>query len=162
WKRALRPAAVEFLHGRSPYSVDGFLNPWWILLPLAPIARLPPGWGCAVMYVLNLYAFAWTTARMRFPWFLIRPYLIFPVPILNGNNGTIDGLVALGLAVPAPIGLFLLLAKPQIGFAPALFIVNEIARQHGRRGVWRAVWPVTVAGATSLVYGVWFTRITQP
>lgn len=35
------PATREVLAGRSPYSIEGFTNPPWAVLPLIPMVILP-------------------------------------------------------------------------------------------------------------------------
>ena len=41
WHGAFRPAALEILHGRSPYNADGFFNPPWTAIFLVPFAIFP-------------------------------------------------------------------------------------------------------------------------
>jgi hypothetical protein len=41
WVRWFRPATLEFIAGRSPYTIEGFFNPPWLVIPLIPFALLP-------------------------------------------------------------------------------------------------------------------------
>lgn len=68
----------------------------------------------------------------------------------------IDWMVVLGLIMPPQIGLFLVLAKPQIGMGVAFYWAYEAYQKGGGKTVLRTFTPVTLALLISiLLYGLW-------
>ena len=64
--------------------------------------------------------------------------------------------------LPPQIGLFLVLAKPQVGLPIALFWLVEAWREGGWRQVVRVFAPVAVAfGLTVVLFGFWFRMWTD-
>jgi len=159
WIDYFRPAALEMLAGRSPYTVEGFVNPPWLLIPLLPIALLPEKVGGAVMFVLLLGAFGYTAYRLKAkPLAMLAIILSAPV-VYSLRYAQTDGLAALGFVLPPQIGLFFVLAKPQAGLAVALFWLVEAWREGGVKRVARTFAPVTLAYLLSFaIYGIWLTR----
>jgi hypothetical protein len=156
WKIAYRPAAIEVLHGRTPYTVPRFVNPPWVLLPLLPIAFLSPPLGSAFMYVLNLFAFLFVMMRLRLNYWLIIPLLALSGMMVNQENGNIEGLLALGFILPPSIGMFFVLAKPQIGIAVALYWTVKAWRLGGPRQTVKILFPVAVGFLlTFLIFPDW-------
>jgi hypothetical protein len=156
WIFYFRPAALELLHGRSPYTVHGFYYPFWILLPLMPIALLPAGIGVAALYVLGLLAYAYVAYKLGAqPVTLV--FLLLSFPVMSGlYNGQIEWLAVLGLVLPKSLGLFLLLSKPQTGLGIALFWFVEILREAGWSEALRKFVPVGLGFALSfLLFGLW-------
>lgn len=84
-----------------------------------------------------------------------RSLLLLPV-IVCLLFGQIDGLILLGLFMPRPLGLILLLAKPQMGAAIAVFWLVEAWRAGRWKQVATTIAPVTVLFLISLaLYGLW-------
>jgi hypothetical protein len=156
WSKYTQPAALELLHGRSPYNIPGFYNPFWVLLPLLPLSLMPTKIGVAVLFVSGLLAYAYVAYRLGAKPMTIL-FLLFSFPIMAGlYNGQIEWLALLGLVLPKPIGLFFLLSKPQIGLGIALFWFAEALRQGGWREAVRVFAPVSSAIAFSfLLFGLW-------
>jgi hypothetical protein len=156
WKGAFRKACLELLNGRSPYNNSAFFNPPWTLLPLLPIALLSPALGSAVMYVLNLFVYLFAAWKLKINVWLTIPFMVFSGMLINSNNGNIEGIIALGFILPPQIGLFFILAKPQIGVAVAIFWLIESWRAGGAQKVLIVFLPVVLAYIFSfLVFGFW-------
>lgn len=162
WKGAFREACLALLRGESPYERISFHNPPWVLIPLLPVALLTPALGSAVMYALNLVAFLIVMVKLRTNLLLIPLLLTFSGMLVNSNNGNIEGLLALGFVMPPQIGLFFVLAKPQIGVAVALYWLAESWRAGGLRKVLSVAAPVLVAYLISfLIFGIWIGESFQ-
>lgn len=156
WNGAFRPAALEILHGRSPYNASGYIYPPWTALILLPFAIFPEPVGRAMLVFVYLGAIVYTLHKLGSHKWSTLLILLSP-PILHGLlNGNIDWLVMLGAVLPPWFGLFLLVIKPQIGIGMIIYILIEVWRQHKFRGVLRTFTPVTVAYALSLfIFGLW-------
>lgn len=144
WKGSFLPASREFLQGKSPYNVGNFFNPPWTLFLFIPLSLIPVKISTSIMFVANWFAFTYTAYRlkMKMPWLLVFPFTIYV--IINSYLGNIDGIVSLGLIMPPQIGLFFLLAKPQIG-APIALLWMVMAYQSGRmKEVIRIFAPVSI------------------
>ena len=88
---------------------------------------------------------------------LIFAFLLSSGMIVNSIYGNLDGLVALGFVLPPQIGLFFVLAKPQIGLIAAIFWFIESWRNGGIKLVVKVFLPVTVAFLISMIiFGPWF------
>jgi hypothetical protein len=155
WYESFRPAADELLHGRDPYT-QLYRNPPWTLLPILPLALLPPDAGRAAFVVMGLAGFVWFGYRMGAQPLILAAFLVSP-PVLhslvNANN---DWMALLGFVLPPQIGLFFVLIKPQIGAAVALYWLVESWRTGRAREVIRVYWPVSLAfGLSFLIFGWW-------
>jgi hypothetical protein len=156
WKSAFRRACLELLGGKSPYNISLFYNPPWTLLPFLPIALLSPALGSAVMYVLNLLAYSFVVLRLKMNFWLIIPFTILSGIMLNSQFGNIEGILALGFILPPQVGLFFVLAKPQMGAAVAVFWLIEALRDGGGRKALKIFSPVIGAYLLSfLIFGFW-------
>ena len=109
------------LQGQNPYINSGLYNPPWIYLLLSPLILVPTPAGAAVLTLLNLLALAWLLYRshVTLPVFLFA--LFSPVTLCIVMTSNIDGLLLLGVLLPPQWGLFLVLAKPQLGLGIAIF-----------------------------------------
>lgn len=159
WSTAFRPAALQFLAGKSPYTIEGFFNPPWALLPLLPFALLPENIGRALLIIVALLAFIFTGYRMGGNQWSILAVLLSP-PLMHGIlNGNIDWLALLGLVMPPQIGLFFVSIKPQIGIAVILFWLVECWRKGGITEILRVYLPFSLVSVLSLLlFGMWPLR----
>lgn len=149
-----RLAGRNLLSGRSPYEQYTFFNPPWALLPVLPLTVLPPMTGAVIMFTLSTVTYAYIGFRFKLaPWILVL-FLVGLGPLYVGWRGNIDALVALGFVLPPPLGIFFVLAKPQVGLCAAAFWVIAAWRAGGVGKAVRLAAPVTVAFALSfLVFG---------
>jgi hypothetical protein len=156
WHGAFRPAALELLHGKSPYNASGYIYPPWTALILLPFSVFPEPVGRAMLVFVYLGAIVYTLHKLGSHTWSTLLILLSP-PVLHGLlNGNIDWLVMLGAVLPPWFGLFLLVIKPQIGIGMIMYIFIETWRQHKFIGVLRTFTPVTIAYALSLfIYGLW-------
>ena len=160
WHGAFRPAALEILHGRSPYNADGFFNPPWAAIFLVPFAIFPESIGRAIMSLTSLVVYGFVAQRLGAKKITILFLLLSP-PVLHGIlNGNIDWLVVLGFILPPWIGLFFLSIKPQIGLATIVFFVFSSWKEGGYKKVLVTFAPFGVASlVTIILFGPWFLSV---
>jgi hypothetical protein len=153
WRQGYRLYALTALGGQSPYSTGNFYNPPWALLPALPLALLPEKIGGALWFALGFVGFAVAGHRLGAGPVSLVALLLSPFVILNQLNGNIDWLPLLGFTLPPPVGLFLILIKPQMGLGLAVYWAAEALQ---RRAFLRTVAPVALVFALSLaLYGAW-------
>jgi hypothetical protein len=159
WRDTYRPAAQALLAGHSPFSVDIYFAAPWVLLPLLPIALLPVNIGRGVLFLIGMIAYAYTAYKLGATIVTLVVFLLSP-PVVHGLlNSNIEWLSLLGFVMPAQIGLFFILIKPQIGFAVAIYWLIEAWRSGGIREVLRVFLPVTIALLVSFaIFGFWPAR----
>lgn len=157
---AFRPAALEILHGRSPYNADGFFNPPWTAILLIPFAILPENVGRAVMVIAALAAYAYVAHKLGANKLTIVLLLLSP-PSLHGIlNGTLDWLTVLGVILPPWLGLFFLAIKPQVGMIVVLYLLVAEWREGGLLRVVKTFLPFGFASVLSIIiFGPWFLAI---
>jgi hypothetical protein len=154
WELCFRRATLEFLAGRSPYTVDGFFNPPWTLIPFIPFSFLPVRISNLLLVDIGLLCYLFILYRLK-----VRPiaaliFLLFPTTLVGLHTVNIEWLVMLGFVLPPPVGLFFVLMKPQVGIAIALYwlVVNPKRI--------KTFLPVTLAFLISLaVYSDWLPRL---
>lgn len=135
WSAVYRPATLALLAGKSPYTVDNYVAPPWVLVPLVPLAVLPQRLGQLAIFWLSIAGFAYL-ARRNSARLLSVAALIVSYPVVYGLiYGQIDWLMMLGLVLPPWLGLPLLMAKPQIGIGVALFLGYEAWTSGGIRNL---------------------------
>jgi hypothetical protein len=94
--------------------------------------------------------------RIRLHPVVLLALVAFSGMIFSSTNGNIDGFVALGFILPAPVGLLLVLLKPQIGAGLVLYYA-WIYRKDARK-LTCTLAPVTIAYMLSFViYGNWIS-----
>jgi len=162
WTTFFRPAIHELLSFRTPYSVEGFYNPPWGLIPLIPFYLLPERLGWALLATTTFFVYGFVAHKMGAKWYLIALMLLLPHTLYSGLQVNVDWLVAIGFILPPKYGLFLILLKPQLGFPLALFWFIEEFRVGGIRQVFKTFLPVSVAfGLSFLIYGLYLTSSSE-
>lgn len=162
WHTAFRPAALAMLSGKSPFTVPGYFNAPWALLPIIPLAVLPEAVGRGAMAVLGLVCFAFIGIRLGARPLTLGLFLISPPVLHTTLNGNIDWLALLGVVMPPNIGLLFLACKPQVGIGVILFQLVESGRMGGIRRIAADFWPLVGLTLLSLLaYGLWPLRFTQ-
>lgn len=156
WHGAFRPAALEILHGRSPFNADGFYHAPWSLIPLIPLAILPEPIGRAILVLTSLISYAYIAYRLGAKPIAI-VFLLLSPPVLHlVINGNLDWLAAFGFILPPQWGLFFIAIKPQMGIAVAPFWLIEAWRRGGIKLVIKTFMPFTVALLLSFAFfGLW-------
>lgn len=160
WHATFRPAALEILHGRSPYNAKGFFNPPWAAILLIPFAVLPEKVGWAVLVVVALGVYAYVAHKLGANKLTIAILLLSP-PSLHGILiGNIDWLAILGIVLPPWLGLFFLALKPQVSVVVILYLFVAEWKRGGPLRVFKTFLPVGLAAALSImIFGPWFLNI---
>ena len=149
-------AVNRFIRGDNPYNLPGrhqFHNPPWILLVYLPFTLLPYPFGSALFMVVGFVVYLYIYSRYNSS-LLSAAFYLLSAPVVWGLlGGQISWIILIGLLLPPQYGLFLILAKPQMGCLVALIWFIEAYRE---RRIIRTFLPVTVAFGLSFVfYGFW-------
>ncbi len=112
-------AGQAVLHGVSPYAIPDFNAPYLLALLFVPLTLLPESMAYALFVGVQLLLL-WRQRGRRALWAL----LAFPV-WFDLFVGQVDLLLALVSAAIGPWALPLLLAKPQVGFVIAPWLLWE-------------------------------------
>jgi hypothetical protein len=162
WRNVFRPASRAILKGQSPFSVGGYFNAPWAVIPLIPLALFPENYGYALLVLLSLAGFTYSAHRLGGKQLAVVALLLSPPVLHSLLNGNIDALAVIGFVLPPQIGLFFVLIKPQIGSAVAIYWVVEAWRKGNIREV---VWVFAPVSATLmlslLVFGLWPLQFEQ-
>ncbi|HKI53670.1 MAG TPA: hypothetical protein VJ987_06065 [Anaerolineales bacterium] len=156
WHETFYPALHKVLSGKNPYDVPTFRNAPWIILLLMPFGMLSEDAGGVLYFMASLAGYAWVAYRLKarpiaFVAFLFSPPVIYGLRMLN-----VDIFVLIGFVLPAPIGLFFVLIKPQMGIAMVLYWLAEAWREGGVKSVVRTFSPVGISIILSFViFGNW-------
>jgi hypothetical protein len=162
WWNSYRPALREWLAGGSPYISGKVFNPPWALVPLLPLALLPDAWATSILIVIGLFAFGAAAYRLKASPLVLVAFITCPWVLKAAVVGNLDWMVALGATLSPPIGLFLVLAKPQMGAAVAVFWLVEAYRKGGIKQAALMFAPVTIAFLLSFaVFGNFLGGGTQ-
>lgn len=167
------PAARMALSGVSPYELNNvansqgpFADPPWIVLAAIPFAYLPDVWGRAAWMAAGFMGYGFVLYRMKAPLIGAALFLSSPMVIWSVMAGQVEWLILIGLVIPRPFGLPLLLLKPQMGALLALYWAIDAWRDGGIAAVIRLVAPLTGLLLISFVlYGFWpleMLRFTTP
>jgi hypothetical protein len=158
WIGLFRPSALALLRGENPYDY-GLQNPVWVLFPLIPFALLPTKLGAALMMTSGFFVYGFVANRFGLKWWTIIIFLFSPMVITGSTGGNIDWIVALGFLLPAQIGLFFLILKPQLTIGYIIFLLFEGWHQGRYREVAKTFIPVTLALiSTFILWGFWPVR----
>lgn len=158
WVNTYRPATLNILAFRSPYTTQLFHSPPWTVLPLIPLALLPERVGYGLNFCLGTLATGYVAFRLGAkPLTIIAIILSYPV-VFSNIYGNVDWLVYLGLLLPPRWGLFFVLTKPQAGIGLVVFWLIEGYREGGIKKVLGHFAPVTLVLLLSfIIWGLWPT-----
>lgn len=115
-------AGNHVLHGTSPYLESGYFNPIWVAVIFAPLALFPfeTAWRIHAFISIFIYSLAFFRLihRRKSAWLYaaLAPFFI----VVTSVYGNMEYMVILGLTLPTPIGIFLVLSKPQMGLGVAM------------------------------------------
>lgn len=158
WKETFYPASQAVFEGHSPYTVTTFRNAPWTILLILPFALFSEKIGGILFFMASFAAYAWTAYRLKasrraLVVFLFSPPVIYGMRMLN-----VDIFVLIGFVLPAQIGLFLVIIKPQMGIAMIPFWLIKAYKVGGTKEVIRTFAPITVALSLSfLFFGNWIS-----
>lgn len=160
WEETFYLVGQAVYHGKSPYIVEGFLNPPWAALAVIPFAWLPEKIGRAAFLVASLLAFGVVAFKMGAKPFAFLAFLLSPPVIHCLLNANIDFLPLLGFVLPPPVGIFFVVIKPQVGFCIAIFWVVQCLRAREWKNLFFLLAPLSVATLLSFaLFGFWPTRL---
>ncbi len=161
WKGNYLPAFQAAVHGTNPYLIaykpnQGFLNPPWTLLLVAPFASLPGSWGLSLYFVFTLLSFIAVAWKLGAKPVALFAFMLSPLVIQGVYYLNLEIWVLWGFVLPGPIGMLLVLVKPQMGAVFAMFLLVEAWRQGGwRRAFWTVLPTLCALGVSFLLYGNW-------
>jgi hypothetical protein len=160
WYGTWRPAFDVMLRGQNPYDVVPRLaTPPWVMILLFPLAALPSTLGRGALFAVSLLGFTFAALRFQAKPAALGGFLLSPLIFHSLLNGNTDWLVLIGATLPPPVGMILVMSKPQVGLGLAVFWAAWAYREGGLRGVARVVAPVLVVTLVSFViFGFWPTR----
>lgn len=160
WHATFRPAALEILHGRSPYNAKGFFNPPWAAILLIPFAVLPENVGWTILVITALGVYAYVAHKLGANKLTISVLLLSPACLHGILIGNIDWLPILGIVLPPWLGLFFLALKPQVSVMVILYLFFAEWKRGGPLRVFKTFLPVGLAAALSIIiFGPWFLSI---
>ena len=142
----------------NPYTakIQSYFSPIWVLIPLIPFSFLPDAIGLDLILALSFLAYLTLGYKLKArPWAMML-FLLSPAVIYSIRQTQIESFVILGFLLPAPIGLFFALAKPQIGMGIAMYWLVEAWRTGGIQSVIKTFTPICIALLLNfLIYGNW-------
>jgi hypothetical protein len=158
WQETYYPALSLLLQGRNPYEVTTLHNPVWGLIPLIPFALLGERLGESALFFTAFTAYAVIAKRLGASPVALILFMLSPLVYYNLMLGNIDWLVVIGFVLPPWAGLFLVVLKPQIGVAIALYWAWKEWKRGGLVQIVRTFLPVTVCLILSFgIFGNWLT-----
>ncbi len=163
WLNAQRPATLAVLHGQSPYSINEinetnayFFNPPWTVVPLLPIAILPPEISYAVFILAAVASYLYAAYKMGMSRWMIVLFILSPPVLMGLANANIDWLVVLGFVLPRQIGLFFISMKPQMSLMVGVYWLYIAYTDGGPKEVLRVFGPfIAVTLLSFLIFGPW-------
>jgi hypothetical protein len=156
WKETFYPAARAIMDGKSPYSVPTFRNPPWTAFLLLPLALFSERVSGILFFILSACIYAWTAYRLQASRIALIAFLLSPPVVYGLRMLNVDIFVLIGFTLPAPIGVFFVLIKPQMGFVMILFWLAQAWKHGGVQKVIYTFAPVTIVTALSFViFGNW-------
>lgn len=150
WKQTYRLAALNL---QNPYKFsldptstsDTVFSPPWIFVLLYPFAILPHPIGAGLLMLVSVILLG---AYTKSPKKAVLAAIAAPLPGMV-TLGQFDGILLLGLMIPAGFGIPILLAKPQDAFLTILPRLN-------RKSI---LFTGAVIVASVLIWGPWWNNI---
>lgn len=143
WDAYFVAAIKAIFEGKSPFSVDGYYNPPWLLFLLAPLAWIP----AELARLLPAAALLLASYHRRKPWLIAIVGLSFPF-IAVSSYANVDWVPMLGVAYGGMAGPLLVTTKPQ---AAGLAVVAYF-----KDGGWKIFVPlIVVAAISTLLWPSW-------
>jgi hypothetical protein len=138
-------AGKEIASGHSPYSLECYYSPIWVALFFSPFSIFTReiSYRIYAAILFGGYIFAlWKISKQRIGITLIA--IFSPFVYMTMQYGNIDWLVLFGLLFPKPIGIWFLLAKPQMGFTLVLLWAWVTYQQQGIKKLFMTFTPVVL------------------
>ncbi len=162
WRQTYYPAVRLMLAGQSPYGIATLHNPVWALFPLVPFALLGERAGSIAYLVFSIFTYGFVAYKLRARLIALTAFMVsLPVLYAMGMQN-IDTFVLWGYILPPPIGLFLVLTKPQMGVGISIYWGWLAWRQGGWKKLVTTFAPIAAALALSfLFFGNWLVETSE-
>jgi hypothetical protein len=155
WLDFLYPAIHTILAGLNPYTNQEIAQPPWTFLILAPLAFLPPMLSVIGINFISVSGVVTFFYRNKKKWLAFPLVASYPFLVLLAM-GNLDGLLMWGLTIGGPIGLILLMIKPQAGILVGFIWAIKAWKKDGLKAVAILVGPVAVLTIISVIlYPQW-------
>lgn len=153
-------AGQAVLHGINPYTLPGYYSPLYVALAFAPLTLLPLSLAFHLYAGLTIFlygiAFYLLTRRIG----MTIALMFSPFPLMTAYYGNLEAWVLIGSVMTPWIGIWLVLAKPQMGLIIAALFVWLAFRCSVGRGI-RLIVPVGAMYALSFMAGMWTPPPTE-
>ena len=154
-----REACLALLRGQNPYSVGQgqmlFFNPVWTLVPLIPLAVLPPITGLLLNASASFTSLLLISRRLRLKSIDYFWIAICPMHLQSCIYGNIEWLPLLGLLFPPPVAMIFFAMKPQATIGLIVLLMLEEWRKGGLKALVLTLLPTFILAALSvLLYGL--------
>ena len=148
-------AGAALTHGINPYTVTGFYSPLYVAAAFVPLTILPLtlAYHLYAGLVFLTYGLAFYLLTQRIGLTIL--FLLTPFPILTAYYGNIESWVLLGAAVNPIAGIWLVMAKPQMGLIVAALILWRAWREHSIGRALSLGLPIGIVYGLSLMAGMW-------
>jgi hypothetical protein len=121
WKYIFYPAAQSILHLQSPYTISGYINPIWTIVPLIPLTIFTVEISRAIFAVISLSCTFWMCRKLQIET-KHTILIVLSASVLNGIfQSNVEPLLLTGTLLHPAIGLILLSGKPQIGIGYIIY-----------------------------------------
>jgi len=146
WHLFFRPAVYAVFQGESPYTIIGFFNPPWTILPITPFALIPEPYDRAILFLVAMTTFAFVAHRLGADKLTLILFITSPPVVHSLMGGNLEWLVMLAFIMPAPIAPFFAFIKPQMGATYIIFLAIHRWRTQGWLSLVTMFLPVAIVG----------------
>jgi len=150
-----REATLALLSGQNPYLVGAgemrFYNPPWALIPLIPLAVLPPMVGLLANAVVSVAVVLVVSRHLKLSLWEFFFVAISPMLIQSMLYGNTEWVPMLGLLFPAPVAMLFFATKPQAALGWILLFLLRSWKTDRWTGVGITIAPTILLGIVSLI-----------
>lgn len=150
-----REAANALLTGQNPYLIgDGetlFFNPPWTLIPLIPLAILPPMLGLLANAGVTIAVLLLVSRHLKLSLWEFFFMAISPMLLQSMLYGNTEWMPMLGLLFPPPIAMLFFATKPQAALGWILLFLHRGWKTDRWKGIGFIVAPTIVLTIASLL-----------
>lgn len=158
WEVIFRPATMAMVNGQT-LSNYLFFNPPWLLLVLIPFAVLPAALGRWLFLVATFFAFGIVARQLKIKPLGLMLFFLTPFALDSLAWGNVEAIALLGLAMPLPFGLLLLVLKPQITLGVIVFLLWRVFQSHDPKKIVTTLLPLAIVLMGSIaLYGTWWSQ----
>lgn len=161
WLQYYVPAFRATVQGLNPYiQGTGYFNPPWALLLVAPFAVLPKDAGIWSYLAFTFISYIIIARKLGAKPLALAMFMISPAVFQSFALLNLDVWALWGFVLPAPIGMLLVLVKPQMGIVFAGFLLLRAYLEGGFRRAFVTLLPTLCAVILSkLLYWNWLQAL---